>query len=462
MKSGGSAAVANGIQQLLEWGTISGLSESQVLARFIDRRDPAAFEAIVERHGPMVRAVCRRILRDPSDADDAFQATFLVLIKRAATLRQPERLGAWLYGVAIRVARRARSARPTTELPESLAAAGPVCPVEEHERISALLDEVHRLPEKYRLPIVLCCLEQRTRSEAAEQLNWPVGTVDGRLARARDMLRSRLSRRGVGLAAGLPELLTLIDRSELVLPESLRRAAAALLSRALPFRLETLVKGAMLAMFVDKLKWSGMACALAVVGVASICSTLLARPAPAGSQPGPQGVVVKKVHVPNQTSAPLLTPSSQPRPASFEDDERARDNLEALRIEAELLEVEVESARHELPTKIVNLELLQRSLSQPNFGGGNVPEDQRAAALKITEQNIARDSKALEEDKREYRDKRLKLARLKRQIARQASSLNETNTESPTLSDVVRRLDRLEKRLEQFIKTASGPGNKEP
>src|SRR5207244_3672905 len=134
-------------QQLLEPGTIAGLSEAQVLARFVERRDPVAFEAIVTRHGPMVVSVYRRMLRDPSDVDDAFQTTFFILIKKAGTLRQPERLGAWLHGVAYRVARRARASRRTSELPADLAMPRRGCPIERCERLAAVHDEIHHLPE---------------------------------------------------------------------------------------------------------------------------------------------------------------------------------------------------------------------------------------------------------------------------------------------------------------------------
>ena len=184
MKWDRAAAVARGLEQLVDPGTVSGLSEQQLFARFVERRDPVAFEAIVVRYGPMVLSVCRQDLRDANDVDDAFQATFVTLIQKAASLKQPERLGPWLYGVAIS-GRRSRSpaAKDSSSCPAELPGrAGDPNPGD-LEQLAALHDEIGRLPEKYRLPIVLCCIEEETHDEAARKLNWPVGTVHGRLSR---------------------------------------------------------------------------------------------------------------------------------------------------------------------------------------------------------------------------------------------------------------------------------------
>ena len=169
--------------------------DADLLGRFARDRDAAAFEALIGRHGPMVLGVCRRILRRGPDADDAFQATFLLLVQRAGSLRQPEQLGPWLYGVACRTALKARSraARQPLPLPadgpEAPAAAGPSA------ELAAVLDAAVRgLPAKYREPVVLCYLQGLTNAQAAEQIGCPPGTVATRLARARARLRARLSR----------------------------------------------------------------------------------------------------------------------------------------------------------------------------------------------------------------------------------------------------------------------------
>ena len=197
MKRAYAGAIAQGLERLVDPGTIAGLSERQVLARFVERRDPVAFEAIVVRFGPMVLTVCRQMLRDANDVDDAFQATFVILIEKAGGLKQPDRLGPWLYGVAHRVASRTRRRRRQEGLPRKLEGRRAGQDPAEVEELAALHDEIQRLPEKYRLPIVLCCIEEETHDDAARRLGWPVGTVHGRLSRGRDLLRGRLGRRGM-------------------------------------------------------------------------------------------------------------------------------------------------------------------------------------------------------------------------------------------------------------------------
>src|SRR5262249_13966026 len=162
----------------------------------------------VHRHGPMVWGVCRRVLRDHHDAEDAFQATFLVLARRADSVVPREKVGNWLYGVAYQTARKARATRARKRIRE---AEGPGAPEPQavaqarRDDLAEVLDhELSRLPDKFRTPIVLCELEGKTHGQAAEQLGWPVGTVSGRLSRAKALLAERLSRRGVSVAgAGL-------------------------------------------------------------------------------------------------------------------------------------------------------------------------------------------------------------------------------------------------------------------
>jgi RNA polymerase sigma factor (sigma-70 family) len=179
--------------------------DTELLRRFLGNREEAAFEALVQRHGPMVLSVCRYLLQNPADAEDAFQATFLVLVRRAASIRKPELLGNWLYGVAHRVAARARAQagrRRAREKPEvEMIALEP--PPEANEWRPLLHQELNHLPEKYRVPVVLCYLQGKTNEEAASLLAWPIGTVKGRLNRARQLLRRRLTRRGVVLSAGM-------------------------------------------------------------------------------------------------------------------------------------------------------------------------------------------------------------------------------------------------------------------
>jgi RNA polymerase sigma factor (sigma-70 family) len=192
------------LQTLFEVGSLGGLSDGQLLDRFVARREGAVFEAIVHRHGPMVWGVCRRVLRDHHDAEDAFQATFLVLARKAASVMIREKLGNWLYGVAYQTAMKARAIRTKRRVREVQVSDMPEPMMVPHDLRDALAEsldrELSRLPEKYRIPIVLCDLEGRTHKEAASQLGWPIGTVSSRLSRARTMLARRLSRPGVTLS----------------------------------------------------------------------------------------------------------------------------------------------------------------------------------------------------------------------------------------------------------------------
>jgi RNA polymerase sigma factor (sigma-70 family) len=197
-------------------------TDSELLKRFVVQREESAFVALVERYGPLVQGVCRRVLGDAAAADDAFQATFFVLASQAGAIRKPEAIGSWLYGVALRTAQQARlrarrrreaeqraaqasgpAGSPGDELmPEPIAAnSDPTVRAVWTELRGMLDEELNRLPAKYREPIRLCYLEGKTNEEAAQVLGWPKGSVQGRLARGREMFRERLARRGVALPA---------------------------------------------------------------------------------------------------------------------------------------------------------------------------------------------------------------------------------------------------------------------
>jgi RNA polymerase sigma factor (sigma-70 family) len=208
-----SPSVVRRIESLFDGGSVAGLSDRQLIERFTAQRDAtgdAAFAALVARHGPMVLGVCRQLLCDRNDADDVFQAVFMVLARRAPSIHDPELLGNWLYGVALRTARKARRRLARTHNREQEIAArrqevssgaADVGPVVAREQAEALHDEIGRLPATLRLPVVLCYFEGLTINEAAARLRWPHGTVRSRLARARDRLRRGLTRRGMALSA---------------------------------------------------------------------------------------------------------------------------------------------------------------------------------------------------------------------------------------------------------------------
>ncbi len=190
------------LETLFESGTVGSLGDEALLRRFATRREEGAFAVLVERHGPMVLGVCQHVLGDPHDAQDAFQAVFLILARRAGSIRSGGSVGSWLHGVALRVAAKAKVAAARRRVHErrggemaarrivgeSLSDAGGWPEIHE---------ELGRLPEKYRSPLVLCYLEGLTQEMAARRLDCPLGTLQSRLARGRDRLRARLSRRGV-------------------------------------------------------------------------------------------------------------------------------------------------------------------------------------------------------------------------------------------------------------------------
>jgi RNA polymerase sigma factor (sigma-70 family) len=192
-----------------------GASDSQLLDHFVRERDHGAFRGLVSRHGPAVLQICRGVLHDPHEAEDAFQATFLVLVRKAGSIKDPEALGGWLRGVAYRTAIRARCSAARRRVIER--ARAQMSRIEDLPREIApelpqmIRDELARLPETYRQPVMLCYLDGLTHQEAARRLGWPLGTVKVRLVRGRRLLRERLDRRGVSLGAGL--LLWLLEPS---------------------------------------------------------------------------------------------------------------------------------------------------------------------------------------------------------------------------------------------------------
>jgi len=185
----------------------AGMTDGELLDSFVRQRDDAALAALVRRHGPMVWGVCRRLLRSHHDAEDAFQATFLILVRKAASIQPMAMVGNWLYGVAHQTAVKARAVadkrsvreRQVTEMPEPQLVKQDLW----HDLQPLLDEELSRLPDKYRAVIVLCDVEGKTRKEVARQLECPEGTVGGRLARARTMLAKRLARRGVTVSGSV-------------------------------------------------------------------------------------------------------------------------------------------------------------------------------------------------------------------------------------------------------------------
>src|SRR5262245_44327760 len=185
-------SVLRHVQKLATAQAADNLSDRDLLERFVARRDEAAFAALVERHGPMVLSICRRALRHSHDAEDAFQAAFLVLARKAASIRHKDALGSWLHGVAYHVAtnlRRGLARRRAHEVPLGEAIQADKAGEATWREVRTVFDEeLARLPERFRAPLVLCYLEGRTRDEAAQELGWGLATLRGRLERGRELL----------------------------------------------------------------------------------------------------------------------------------------------------------------------------------------------------------------------------------------------------------------------------------
>jgi RNA polymerase sigma factor (sigma-70 family) len=302
-----------------------GLSDGQLLERYVAGRDEAAFEALVRRHGPMVWGVVRRVVGRGPDAEDAFQATFLVLVRKAASLRSRELVGNWLYGVAYRTALKARSAAARRRARERQVEQMPhpeVGPDEAWSDLQPLLDrELERLPDKYRVPLVLCELEGRSRKEVARQLRLPEGTLSSRLATARRTLAARLTRRGLALSAaalaaalsqgaasaGVPR--ALVVSTVRVATTAARRAAAGAVSAGVSALTDGVLKG----MLMRKLNLTtALLLAAAALGVTAARQAWARRP-DEGSKPAERARNVNAA--PKTEEAPRLPDRPMPVPA---------------------------------------------------------------------------------------------------------------------------------------------------
>lgn len=276
----------------------AGRTDGQLLASFIDQKDEAAFEALVRRHGPMVFGVCRRVTRNHHDAEEAFQATFLVLARKASSVKPREKVANWLHGVALRTAMKARAMtakrrgreKQVTETPEPEAAQQ-----DQGRDLRPLLDqELNGLPENYRLPILLCDLEGKTIREATRQLGWPQGTLAGRLVRGRRLLAKRLASRGVALSAGPLAAVVWQDAAFAAVPTSLMSSTAkaaaivaagrATVAGVISTEVAVLTEGVLKAVLLNKLKTAaaGLLSVGLLLGAASaVYRTQAAEPPPA-------------------------------------------------------------------------------------------------------------------------------------------------------------------------------------
>jgi RNA polymerase sigma factor (sigma-70 family) len=332
-------------------------SDSELLALFLANHDESAFAALVRRHGGMVLGVCRRILGHDQDAEDAFQATFLVLATRAKSVIKHDSLGGWLYQVATRVARKAGAGHARRHSRESQVDNMPqpaTAPAEPLDWLPLLDEELSRLPQRYRSAIVLCDLEGKTRKEAAQQLGVPAGTLSGRLTTARRLLADRLARRGVTLSAAALGFVLCRQASAHVSPALVAATAkgATLFvsgqAESLCGAAIILAKGVLQVMFIDKM--------MAAVGVVFVLVVLAV-----GSwlfQSGEARVSAQP------------TPRVDKRPKA-----RSADDLEALRKKVELLETNLEVVLEKVRAQEAEIRRLKKEIEQlrgkPRPGGNS-------------------------------------------------------------------------------------------
>jgi RNA polymerase sigma factor (sigma-70 family) len=301
MKGGTSKETVKNLRTLFRLGAVGDLDDGHLLDRFVSRRDESAelaFAILVDRHGPMVMGICRRVLNNSHEAEDAFQATFLILARKAATIMRRHSLASWLYGVALRTAKDARgraARRRTWEGQATLA--NPHDPADiaaNRELHSILAEELDRLPERYRMPVLLCELEGLPRQEASRRLGIPEGTLSSRLARARLMLRDRFFSRGLfGTSVCLTSVMANEARA-LAVPFALAESVTSVATRvAAGFSLAGLVSGSVKSLTEEVLntmmyaKIKGIALGVLTLGAAVTGAVLAQQPSPALSPAAP-------------------------------------------------------------------------------------------------------------------------------------------------------------------------------
>jgi RNA polymerase sigma factor (sigma-70 family) len=293
------------------------LTDAELVQRFIRARDESAFEALVRKHGPMVLGVGRRVLHNETDAEDAFQATFLLLLRKAGQLRSPGRIGNWLYGVAYRTALEARKAARKRRAKEAAVAVRPEIHEDTWTDVRPVLDqELSCLPDRYRGVIVLCDLEGKSRKEAARLLGCPEGTVASRLARGRTLLAQRLTRLGLILSGGALAVV-LAEKATACVPTSLVtstvQAASSVaagqtgLAGVLSANVVGLMEGVVRTMFLAKLKIaSGLLLAVGVLGIGTAAVTYQAGAA-AHTDPNQVATPARVKHLVEQLDSPRFS-----------------------------------------------------------------------------------------------------------------------------------------------------------
>jgi RNA polymerase sigma factor (sigma-70 family) len=394
------------IDALYRVGALGGLTDGELLELFRARRGEAAepaFAALVERHGPMVHRVCRQVLGNAHDADDAFQATFLVLIHKARLLRLSESLGPWLHGVALRVAACARSSEARRRTHEQRAGAAKpeyAAEAKSDDVATVLHEEIHRLPERYRNPVVLCWLEGLSTEAAGARLRCPQGTILSRLSRARERLRRQLARRGITLAGGVLGTLSLTDAGSAAVAAALIDSTILTASHALPRQgaglvsaeVATLTKQVLTTMLLTKAKTAAavMLTFGTIIAGAGVLAQQATDPTTTGKVRDEPPAAIRASDAPNSA----VSPNELERNFAADADEfveQSRRTINALawsvahdpknaalfRDRLNQLEQEIKTARERLAER---LGTAQAPMALPGAGAGTDPESSSPAS----------------------------------------------------------------------------------
>ncbi len=373
-------------------------TDAQLLERFVRLRDDMAFELLVWRHGPMVLGLCRRLLRHAQDAEDAFQATFLTLVRKAGSIGKRDSVGSWLYKVAYRIALQARQTAAARVAREQRVArtAAVACVVEpaDFDLHAAVAEEVGQLPEKYRAAVVLCYLQGKTHEEASRQLGCPKGTIAVRLMRAKERLRCRLESRGLTLSAGTLAAV-LSERaafavSDLLLHKTLRAAlllaaGGGLAAGGVSLPAMALMEGAVQAMWWTQVKMAvGAMLAVAALGAGGGWIALqgagtqeaVARDEVAAQKPAPDSLPKK--------DAKADTGPGHPEQVMNRSEVELLKQRDTMRAELETYESEIAKLRHKSRKELVAAEEELRFLEREHA----LERDKEAAERKDLQENL--------------------------------------------------------------------------
>jgi RNA polymerase sigma-70 factor (ECF subfamily) len=476
-------------------------SDGELLTCFIERREENAFEALLRRHGPMVFGVCNRILRNAQDAEDAFQATFLILVRKANSVRPREAVGNWLYGVAFRTAQDCRRRIARQKAKERQVVEMPQPEVKEDDgwrELLPLLDrELHRLPDKYRLAVILCDVEGRSRKEVARQLAVPEGTLSSRLATARKRLAARLARYGfVVSGASLATLLTENAASAFVpvsLVSATTRAAIwiaagqAAATGVVSATVAALTEGVLKTMFLAKIKTASVL--LFGVGVLGLGTGGLLYQSRAGAfdSPHPTGRAIASRPAGEAAQEPGRKRAEDARDREQllrEELEKARQEVEKLRADAEAQRkraeeaalaaraqrdkaLQAERAARQQAEEVRYAEGVRKAAQEFNraveVNPGRFENQKRALAeLDRMEARLREDFRQQMKKLEEQHRKALDQLRLKRNelLGRNAKQVG--NEQPDKLDRILERLERLEKRLDNLEGRRNSRDEKKP